>query len=102
MGLGPKLEQIDWAEPTFRVEATGNGTHWVTVAGAELLTGEEAIARARDVFRRVPGAYRVRVVNERTGFTRDELTRESHPAHRGERPSGFDHETDLIIDEDWP
>lgn len=78
MGRGPRLEQIEGGDyPTFRVEASNNGEKWVIAEGGELLTSDEAIALMRRIADRCPDLYKIRIVNERTGFTRDERTREN-------------------------
>jgi hypothetical protein len=82
---GPKLEQIDGGDPTFRVEveirfpSTGEEDR-ILLPGMELLDHAGAMTAARDVWakqkdRLSPELLRVCVVNERTGFTSDEIGR---------------------------
>jgi hypothetical protein len=78
---GPKLEQIEGGDPTFRVEVEYNlrdSTSRVMLGSLECLTHAEAMDRARSWWthnRDIPYVLRICVVNERTGFTTDEISR---------------------------
>lgn len=74
MSRGPLLEQIDGCDPTFRVVADRKDGKTVVVD--ELLLHHEA----RPVYLQYWDAHKdeldaVRIVNERSGFTVDELRR---------------------------
>src|SRR3982751_5648016 len=75
MSCGPNLEQIAWSEPTFRVESYLNGERFVH---AELCTPDEGIGIARQVWATEQPLDEIRVVNERTGFTQDTISRDVH------------------------
>ena len=82
MSRGPRLEQIDGGDPTFRVEwehISIAGVHSrILVPDSELLDSVTAMEIARAEFQKHrdnPSMLRVCVVNERTGFTRDEINR---------------------------
>jgi hypothetical protein len=80
MSRGPRLEQIDGGDPTFRVEVEGPTGKRMTVPDCELMQSHEATEKARSLARRLLGpnsdTRHVCVVNERTGFTRDIISYE--------------------------
>lgn len=65
--LGPRLEQIPDAEPTFRVESFYQGFREVH---DEILDYLDAVVLARDVWKYSQPLDRVLIVKERTGATR--------------------------------
>jgi hypothetical protein len=84
MSRGPRAEQIDGGDPTFRVEVETYSGRKIIVEDAQLLPHHEASKLARSLAGRVlgpGGAIRcVRVVSERTGFAKDVISYE--PSHR--------------------
>ena len=79
MGHGPEMERIEGGDyPTARVEIERQDGRRETVEGLELLDQGDAMREARKVWQQRkhdPDVLRVRVVNERTGFTCDEISR---------------------------
>jgi hypothetical protein len=75
---GPRLEQIDGGDPTFRVEVESRTGKRMIAPGCELMQSHEATAAARLLARNILAATsdvrHVHVVNERTGFTRDTIS----------------------------
>ena len=80
MSRGPKLEQIeDHDYPTFRIERErADGTRQIFDGSCELMESHDAIEKARAIWRVLkhqPDTAAIHIVNERTGFTRDTISR---------------------------
>lgn len=78
MSRGPKLEQIENHDySTCRVEIEWDELGRKIVDGCELLPSHEAMRIARELWQQTKdhGAIAVHVVNERTGFTSDTISR---------------------------
>lgn len=75
---GPRLEQIDGGDATFRVAIERPDGSKETVESLELMTRHDAHKAAHLVWADVrddPSVAAVCVVNERTGFTSDRISR---------------------------
>ncbi len=79
MSRGPRAEQIDGGMPTYRVEIESwDGTRRL-IPDAEILTHEQARTVQREAARQLgpsPNPRRIAIVNERSGFTCDEISYE--------------------------
>lgn len=73
MARGPVLEQIEGVDTTFRVVSYSGKNRYVH---AEICLHYEAIGIARQIWATEQPIDRVCVVDERTGFTKDEIYRE--------------------------